>query len=299
MNRSTTLELRQLRYVVAVARSGSFSAAAVGLGVPQPSLWRSVKALEAELGIALFERSGRGVQTTDAGHQLLPRAEQVLGGAGALRLLAAELARGRAGVVTVACAHPHVPRFLAPLIGRLFSTHPGIHVAIHESSGLPAIDDVLTGDVDVVTGLAQTDSRLVGHRLGDVRLAVVTSDDHPWRNRNLISTAELRGQPVLIGHASSLTRRLLEPALRERGFELDITVESGNATTLVALARAGLGVAVVADDNLAVDDAMSWPALVDEHHPMSAPLWIYWRRERDLAPAVQSFVGLVQEVGGG
>lgn len=291
------MELRQLRYVVAVGRVGSFLGAAAALGVPQPSLWRSVKALETELGVALFERSGRGVQVTGAGHQLLPRAEQLLGRAGAISLLAAELAHGRAGVVTIACAHPHVPRFLAPLIGGFWSTHPGIHVAVHESSGLPAIDEVLDGDVDLVTGLPQADPRLAGHQLGDVRLVLVMSDDHPWRGRSRISAAELRSQPVLIGHASSLTRRLLEPALREGGFGLDITLESGNATTLVALARAGLGVAVVADDNLAADDSTSWPALVDEHSPMSAPLWIYWSRERALAPAVQSFVRHVQEAG--
>ncbi|MCW2636036.1 MAG: putative HTH-type transcriptional regulator YnfL [Blastococcus sp.] len=292
------MELRQLQYLVAVARVGSFLGAASALGVPQPSLWRSVRALEAELGVALFERSGRGVQVTGAGHQLLPRAEQLLDRAGAISLLAAELAHGRAGVVTVACAHPHVPRFLAPLIGSFWSTHPGVHIAVHESSGLPAIDQVLDGDVDLVTGLPQADPRLAGHQLGDVRLAVVTSDDHPWRGRNLIPTAELRGQPVLIGHASSLTRRLLEPALREGGFALDITMESGNAATLVALARAGLGVAVVADDNLAVDDSTSWPALVDEHSPMSSPLWIYWSRERALAPVVQSFVRHIQDAEG-
>ena len=284
------VELRQLRYVVAVAHVGSFLGAATALDVPQPSLWRAVRALEAELGIPLFERSGRGVQLTGAGSQLLPRAEQLLDRAEAISLLSAELAHGRAGVVTVACAHPHVPRFLAPLIGGFRSAHPGIHVAVHETSGLPSIDQVLDGDVDLVTGLPQAEPRLAGHQLGDVRLAVVTSDDHPWRSREQVSTAELRGQPVLTGQADSLTRRLLEPALREGGFALDITLESGNATTLVALARAGLGVAVLADDNLGAENPPGWPALVDEHAPMSAPLWIYWSRERTLAPAVQSFV---------
>lgn len=291
------MELRQLRYLVAVARVGSFLGAAATLDVPQPSLWRSVKALEAELGIALFERSGRGVQLTGAGHQLLPRAEHLLDRAEAVSLLASELAHGRAGVVTVACAHPHVPRFLAPLIGTFRATHPGIHVAVHEYSGLPAIEQVLNGDVDLVTGLPQAEQRLAGHLLGDVRLAVVTSDDHPWRGRRHVSTAELRGQPVLTGHAGSLTRRLLEPALRAGGFALDITLESGNATTLVALARAGLGVAVIADDNLGANDSASWPALVDEHTPMSAPQWIYWSRERGIAPAVRSFVRHVQGSG--
>src|ERR1700712_4759062 len=96
------MELRQLRYLVAVARVGSFLGAAAALDVPQPSLWRSVKALETDLGVALFQRSG-------AGHQLLPQAEQLLDRAAGMSLLAAELAHGRAGVVTVACAHPHVP----------------------------------------------------------------------------------------------------------------------------------------------------------------------------------------------
>jgi DNA-binding transcriptional LysR family regulator len=293
------MELRQLRYAVAVARVGSFLGAAAELDVPQPSLWRSVKALEAELGITLFERSGRGVQLTDAGRQLLLRAEQLLDRAEAIPLLATELAHGRAGVVTVACAHPHVPRFLAPLIGSFRSTHPGVHVALHEFSGLPAVEQVLDGAADLVTGLPQADPRLAGHHLGDVRLAVVTSDDHPWRGRSTVSTAELRGQPVLTGHAGSLTRRLLEPALRAGGLGLDITVESGQATTLVALARAGLGVAIVADDNLGSDGPTSWPALVDEQVPMSAPLWIYWSRERELTPAVQVFVTHVRRSGGG
>jgi DNA-binding transcriptional LysR family regulator len=293
------MELRQLRYAVAVARVGSFLGAAAELDVPQPSLWRSVKALEAELGITLFERSGRGVQLTDAGRQLLLRAEQLLDRAEAIPLLATELAHGRAGVVTVACAHPHVPRFLAPLIGSFRSTHPGVHVALHEFSGLPAVEQVLDGAADLVTGLPQADPRLAGHHLGDVRLAVVTSDDHPWRGRSTVSTAELRGQPVLTGHAGSLTRRLLEPALRAGGLGLDITVESGQATTLVALARAGLGVAIVADDNLGSDGPTSWPALVDEQVPMSAPLWIYWSRERELTPAVQVFVMHVRRSGGG
>lgn len=108
------MELRQLRYLVAVAREGSFLRAAATLDVPQPSLWRSIKALEAELGIALFKRSGRGVQLTGAGNQLLPRAHYLLNRAESVSQFAHELARGRAGVVTVACAYPHVPRFLAP-----------------------------------------------------------------------------------------------------------------------------------------------------------------------------------------
>jgi DNA-binding transcriptional LysR family regulator len=197
-------------------------------------------------------------------------------------------------VVTVACAYPHVPRFLAPLIGSFRQTHPDVHVAVHESPGLPPVEQVLCGDVDFVTALPRTDERLAGHRLGAAGVVVVTSEDHPWRHRTEIPVSDLAGVPVLIGGPLSLTRRLLEPALREGGFVLDIALESGNTTTLVAMARAGLGVAVLADDNLAGDPVTTWPVLVDERYPMTTPIWIYWARRRSLAPPVRAFVHHVQ-----
>ncbi|MFD1238228.1 LysR family transcriptional regulator [Pseudonocardia benzenivorans] len=291
------MELRQLRYFAEVAHVGSFLGAADRLDVAQPSLWRQVKALEAELGVPLFERSGRGVKITSAGSQLLPRADQLLAQAEAIRVLSSELTHGRAGVVTVACAYPHVPRFLAPLIGSFRQTHPDVHVGVHESPGLPPVEQVLCGDVDFVTALPRTDERLAGHRLGDVGVIVITAEDHPWRHRTEISVSDLAGMPVMIGSPLSLTRRLLEPALREGGFVLDIALESGNTTTLVAMARAGLGVAVLADDNLAGDPAATWPVLVDERYSMTTPIWIYWARRRSLAPPAQAFVHHVQRVG--
>ncbi len=288
------MELRQVRNFAAVARVGSYLGAAAEQELPQPSLWRSVKALEGELGVALFERSGRGVRLTSAGQLLLPRVEQLLDRAEGISVLAAELAHGRAGVVSIACAHPHVPRFLAPLVGGFRRTHPGVHVAVHESSGLPPVEQVLNGDVDFVTALPRTDEGLAGHRLGDVRLVVVTSDDHPWRHRTEIPASDLAEVPVLTGGAGSLTRRLLEPALREGGFALDVTLETGNAPTLVAMARAGLGVAVLADDNLAADPVTIWPRLVDDRYPMTTPIWIYWARQRSPAPSAEAFARHIQ-----
>lgn len=288
------MELRQVRNFAAVARVGSYLGAAAEEDVPQPSLWRSVKALEGELGVALFERSGRGVRLTSAGQLLLPRVEQLLDRAEGISVLATELAHGRAGVVSIACAHPHVPRFLAPLVGGFRRTHPGVHVAVHESPGLPPVEQALGGDVDFVTALPQIDQGLAGHRLGDVRLVVVTSDDHPWRHRTEIPASDLAGVPVLTGGAGSLTRRLLEPALREGGFALDVTLETGNAPTLVAMARAGLGVAVLADDNLAADPVTTWPLLVDDRYPMTTPIWIYWARHRSPTPSARAFAHHVQ-----
>ena len=288
------MELRQLLYFVEAARVGSFLGAAECLDVAQPTLWRQVKALEGELGFSLFERSGRGVRITSTGSYLLPRVEQLLRSADAVRALSDELAQGRTGVVTVACAHPHVTRFLAPLFASFRETHPDIHIALRETSSMPPVD-VLTGDVDFVSGLPRAGGGLAGRHLGKVRLVVVTADDHPWRHRVEIPTSELRGVSVLIGPAGSLSRQLLEPVLREKdGFVLDIAHESGYATTLFALARVGLGVGVLADDNLGMDSPSTWPILVDHRYRMSANVWIFWLGNRELAPSVREFAQHVE-----
>lgn len=289
------MELRQLSYFAEAVRVGSFLRAAESLGVAQPSLWRQVKALEAELGVALFERSGRGVRVSSAGSHLLPRVTELLNSAEAVRALSGELARGRAGLVTITCAHPHVPRFLAPLIGSFHARHPGIRVALNEATDLPALEGAISGTADFVTGLPRTYPGLAHQRLGEVRLVVVTPDDHPWRQLAEVTVSQLCKVPVLIGAPGSLSRRLLEPAVMESGFALDIALESGNATTLVALARAGLDVAVIADDNFGSE--VTWPTLVDDLYPVSTEVWIYWARDRALSPPVRLFAEHLSEAG--
>ncbi|MES3636584.1 LysR family transcriptional regulator [Mycobacterium intracellulare] len=289
------MELRQLRYFTEVVEAGSFLGAAERLDTAQPSLWRQVKALEKELGMALFERSGRRVKPSSAGLLLLPLAQQVLAGVDKVRDLATEITRGRAGVVTVACAYPHLLRFLAPLIGAFQAERPDIHVSINGWAGLPPISHVLGGEADFVTSLPVSDRRLGGHLLGEARIVVVTADDHPWRHRSSIDVAELAEAAVLIGSERSLSRRLIEPALLAKGIVLDIAYESHDMASMVALARAGVGVAVIADDHLPDEPSgQDWPVLHDEQTPMATPVWIYWSATRSLSPPVAAFVDHVR-----
>ncbi len=136
--------------------------------------------------------------------------------------LATEVKPGRAGVVTVECAYPHLLRFLAPLIGGFHAIRLDVQVAINRLSGLPPAERVIESEVNVITSLPRADDRVDG--------------------------VELAGTLVLVGPRESLTRRSLEPALRSRGIALDIVYESHDIASLAALARAGLGVGVVADD---------------------------------------------------
>lgn len=288
------MELRQLRYFTEVVEVGSFLGAANRLGTAQPSLWRQVKALEKELGVPLFERTGRRVKASSAGRLLLPLAEQVLADADKMRALAAEITHGRAGVVTIACAYPLLLRFLAPLIGEFHVVRPDIHVVIHGSPEIPPIDRVITGDADFVTSLPISDRRLKGHLLGQARIVVVTTENHPWRDRSTVEVSELAEVSVLVGPGHSLTRRLLEPALRTRGMELDIFYESWDMASLIALAEAGVAVAVVAHHYLPGEPVNhNWPVLYDGKTEMASDVWVYWSASRALSPAVEEFASHV------
>ncbi|MDP9823647.1 LysR family transcriptional regulator [Nocardioides massiliensis] len=289
------MELRQLQYFIAVAREGTFLGAAANAGVAQPTLWRQVRALERELGVTLFERTGRSVRITSAGTQLLPHASKLLAQASSLHALGSSLSKGQAGVVTMSCAHPHVQRFLAPLIGSFHSEEPNVHVALHESADLPQIDRVLTGESDFVTTLLRTENGLDGCLLGVVRLVLVVPDDHPWRHKNSITTAELQGQPILTGRPGGLTRHLLEPALVTGGIKVNYVLESANATSVVAMAREGLGIGVLADDNLQPHPNAPWPVLLDEAHSMAAQVWVYWSSEHALTAAARGFARHLQQ----
>src|SRR3990167_7515934 len=242
------MDLQQLRYFVAVAQFGSFTRAASELDVAQPSLWRQTKALEENLGVALFERFGRRVRLTSSGSLLLPQAEQLLSQA---------------------------EKFL--VMGR-------------ELSELPRTEALVLGEVDFLTSLVQADPNLVGKQLGEARIIVVTSDDHPWRHRKKILVSDLANVPVVTGGPLSLSRRLLEPTLRELGLGLDIVHESVNISTTVSMARAGLGVGIVGDDIIQSNADSTWPVLCDERGPIMTPIWMYWSARRALAPPAELFV---------
>jgi DNA-binding transcriptional LysR family regulator len=146
-----------------------------------------------------------------------------------------------------------------------------------------------------MTSLPLSDPRLTGNLLGEARIVLVTAEDHPWRNRSVVDVSELGQTSVLIGNERSLSRRLLEPALQAKGTVLNIAYESHDMASMVALARAGLGVAVIADDHLPGEPAERvWPVLHDDETAMATPVWLYWSSSRPLSPAVAEFVSHIQ-----
>lgn len=143
------MDLTRLRVLAAVAREGSVTRAARALHYAQPSVSHHLARLEAEVGVPLTERHGRGVRLTAAGRLLAARAEEILGRVGAAREELDALVSLSAGRVRLAAFPSALATLVPDVVGRLAREHPGLGVGLVEAEPPEALDALRRGAVDV------------------------------------------------------------------------------------------------------------------------------------------------------
>lgn len=300
------MELRQLAYFIAVATTGNYHAAAESLHVAQPALWQQVQRLQGELGVALFERAGRGVRLTRAGAILLVRAERVLAEATQLRATADDLRSGRTGVVAIACFTPHLERFLAPVIGRFEQDHPEVRLEIHEFAatrgGVEAISgtmaELMEGRVDIALG-PRPPMGGEGFKVDESAVIALVSRDHPWAGHTQIPIADLRGQPLLLmASRDSFSRSAIERACHAAGFELTIKLVSASSLALIRLAEQGVGVAVIPDALVPLDFRGQMLRIVGAERLLRREVWLCWREGAPTSLGVVAFIDEARRAAG-
>ena len=135
------MELRQLRYALAVGQRLNFTRAAADLSVAQPALSQQIGALERELGVRLFDRTNRSVRLTDAGRAFMRRAERILADIDRTAEEMTAFAGGLRGRVVVGTYQSFAEYTLPKLMGRFHALYPGIEIALREGMA----DDLLAG----------------------------------------------------------------------------------------------------------------------------------------------------------
>jgi DNA-binding transcriptional LysR family regulator len=277
------MELRQLRALEAVMETGSFSAAARMRHVAQPALWQQVKALERELGIALFERVGRGVRPTRAAIHLRQRVQLVIDDARALETIAGELRQGHEAPARIGCAHYHVSHFLVRCFARLLRADP--------SAPRPAIVPVTTatsrellerGDVDLI---ATPEERppAPAERLYPVWLSVI---GRGLRART-VDVRALDKRHIATLPTDARFRMMLDEACTKAGVRPIVAYEAREAVSLLAWAKYGLAYAVLASEALSRAEAQKAARLCLGGRPLQQDLWLQWRNESALPEAAR------------
>jgi LysR family nitrogen assimilation transcriptional regulator len=237
------LELRQLRYFIAVARQGNFNRAARQLNIAQPALSRQVQQLEEDLGIQLFDRHARGASLTSGGQRLLVRAERLLAEAETLRSEAKRPAAGPVGQVSLGVS-PGVAELLAvPLVLACARDHPGIRLRIVSGFSPILTDWVLEGRLDLVVLSGAGDPlRLALTPILREPLCLICRADDPRFPREGIEEAALAGVPlVLTGPPGSALRRAVDEAMTPLGQPLDAVAQVDTVAVAKRLVLAGLG----------------------------------------------------------
>jgi DNA-binding transcriptional LysR family regulator len=240
------VELRQLRYFVAVAEERHFTRAAARLGVAQPSVSSQVRKLEIELGGPLFDRGPAGAEMTQAGEVLLPLARRVLDDVEDALSQVREvggLGRGRLAVG----ATPSLSTGLLPAaLARFHRAYPGVAVSLFEEGSGGLVERLESGEIElalVILPLRQ--ARLSTRALASEELVLVTATDHPFAGRAEMEVAELREVALVMFREGYDLRTATFGACRAAGFEPVLATEGGEMDGVLAVVGAGLGAAVV------------------------------------------------------
>jgi DNA-binding transcriptional LysR family regulator len=255
------MELRHLRYFVGVAEELHFARAAARLGISQPPLSQQIGQLEAELGVRLFERTSRSVQLTSAGLAFLPAARATLEQAERAITIAHRAARGQLGELNLGfnASAPFVP-MIARSIFAFRQAFPDVKLNLTEVAGSAQLTALTDHALDACFVRSKCrpemgDGVAVTPILRE-RLFVALRPDHPLADKDL-TLRDLAGEPMIVyarEHGATFTDELLG-MLRDVGVEPRIEHRVREVSTLLGMAAAGVGVAVVAESLCALQSA--------------------------------------------
>jgi DNA-binding transcriptional LysR family regulator len=291
------MELRQLRYLVALAEELNFTRAAAREHVAQPALSQQIRRLEDEVGLALVERTTRHVALTDAGHLLVVRARRVLS---ELDAAATELesARGMTtGHVTIGAMHTMGPIDLSLSLAVFHDRHPDIGLTVREYSSEEMAEMLRIDELDLA--FLSVTERVEAHGLGlhqlvSEELVVLLPPDHPLSHHRQVRMAELADEQFISFREGARLRELLFGAGRYAGFEPRVTLESNESRRVRRLVSRGLGVAILPRSDAEGPGADVAVASLTEP-ALSRDITLAWRAGRRHAPAAAAFLALARE----
>ena len=296
------MDLRQLRYFVAVAEEGHITRAAERLGMQQPPLSQQIKAMEQQLQVQLFRRKPRGVELTEAGRVLLDQARTVLERLDHALLMTRRTARGEQGHLLVGIAptapfHPFVPQ----VIRAFREAYPLVSISLEEHLSGQAIERLRSEQIDVAFLRAQIadPQGLAVHRLLEEPMVAALPSSHHLAvgdtSSDPLPLRALAGETFILfgGSAGPGIADASIAACQRAGFTPRLGQQAPRIATTLGLVSVGLGVALVpASIQRAQVDGVTYRRLLSNGAP-SAVLNLAVRRG-DPSAVVQNFTGMVR-----
>lgn len=292
--------LRQFRYFVAVAESGSVASASRMLNIAQSALTKSLAELEAELGSVLFVRSSKGMTLTPQGHRFLAGARKVIGSvADALRLQAEQDSAGLTGTLAIGVTSLVAGYYLAELLSRFRRLCPEVQVLVTEETPQFLEHLLINGEVDVAI--------MVSSALGEPQALVVEvltrsanrvwlPSNHPLTEHDELTLADCAAHEQIVLQADRIDE-LMDSVWARQQLKPRTILRTSSLEAVRSLVGAGAGIAVL-------PEFLYRPWTLDAEHVEARPLrddvptvdvGLVWRRGSGLKPAAQEFIDLARE----
>ena len=244
------MELRHLRHFAVLAETLSFTDAAHLLGMSQPALSASMRALEDELGAELVDRSSRRITLTPAGQRLRPEVRRLLDMAGALPALARSSSATITGTVTLGLVQSVRHFDLSGLLSQIRAGYPGVGFRIVQETATRVRQQLRnrTLDLGFLYGADQGAPGLRCIALYEERLVVIVPEGHELADRRRLDIHELRGQSWIDLAQGTDLAATVEALDRRHHLSREVTAQVSQLDVLTDLVRAGLGIAIVPED---------------------------------------------------
>jgi DNA-binding transcriptional LysR family regulator len=294
------IELRQLRYFVAVAEECHFGRAAVRLHMTQPPLSQTIQSLEAALGTPLFARTKRSVVLTPAGTALLPEARRILQQAAALPDLARRAASGESGLLSLSFVSTADYSVLPPLLREFRERYPQVQIDLREATTDVQLEDLMQGRIDAGLLIPPL------HEKARAELDYLTVLSEPLvlaapqglkglRSKNAVSLKSVADMPLIIfpRRIAPAFHDAIVGCFRDAGLTPRIGQEAIQMQTIVGLVSAGMGIALVPQSV----SNLKRPGV--EYRPLTDRTAVFetglaWRRD-NASPVLNTFLELLRK----
>ena len=289
------MNLQHLRYALAVSRSGSFTRAAADMHVTQPTVSSGIAELESELGVRLFNRSGRQVELTLEGRTLVNYAVQIQD---LVEEVGDRVSRGDSGegegfqIGSIDAA----VIYLLPDILRTYLADPAsVELSVHVAPTRDLIQDVLSSRSEFALITMPFDHpRLETLSLYRDRLLLVVGHSHRFAGRPSVTLDEVAGEPLILFHDDSVSRRIVDEKFVEAGVSPRVVMAMRSPEAMRKLVEAGVGISFL--PYLTVEDALKSGELKEvgvKGVNFSREIGVSWRRGRYFGPAIRDLIEAV------
>ena len=282
------MEMQQVRYFVALARTLNFTRAAEQCNVSQPALTRAIQQLEHELGGPLFHRERNNTHLSELGRMMLPYLESVEASTHAAKQAAQAAKKIENITLTLGSMCTIGPQLVGELIVRFQAEHPDVEVRVIEGEAGAMIDALEKGDLHIsIVGIPEEmPESLHQVPIFSERFVIVIPRGHPWEQKNAIRVAELNGEPY-VGRSNCEVFQMVTEDFARRGVTTKKVFSSPRDDWVQKMIKAGLGFGFFPEFCVTDPDLVVRP-LVEPGY--SRTIYLATVRGRPHSPAVGAFV---------